>query len=82
MQFGNMWDDAREAFLAATQSFEDLADVFRELNELMYEDELTPKEYATEKFKNARKDILRNARNTYSYIPRPQRNLPYQRRIY
>ena len=63
MEFGNLWDKLQDAIQRISDPFQSFAE------------ELTLKEYARQKLKNPRKDVLRNARNTYSYIPSLKKNL-------
>jgi hypothetical protein len=82
MEYGSLWEELQDAIWKLAEPFNSLAEALQELNDLLYEDELTPKDYARQKCKNPRNDISRSIRNSYSYFPMPQRNLPYQRRIF
>ena len=80
MDFSDILKEFAEAIQKLLVPFESLAEAFRELNRTC--SRVKRVKYASQKWKNTRKDTLKKARNTYSYTPVTQRNMPYQRRIF
>jgi len=78
--FENILDDLLDALQNLIQPFETFSEICEQLNIVSYVHELTPKEYACQKFKNSRKDIFK--KRYTEYIPKIQKNLPYQHHIY